>query len=472
MKKILTLAVFTLLFFTITTQLKAQLYSFTSQSIPAGVEVDHNNNVLVYHDQLWNNALTKYSSSGRVRGQKKTGGFSSIGQMAKMARLPSSGQILGLYPNGELAVIDPGNLNIRTILRLRSMDRYIGKSRIYDVYRRRYTNMNGTIQPSIAHYGDISVYERGSRLYVFVTGVSAGIPFVMKIEFRSGRYSRADVVASSSATDYNTSEMPRGIAVNRDGTVLTTLPYQPGRRGAYDVAVKFKYNFNSSGRPTYVLNKAPLASWGMATDKDGNFYVTTGPIGSTLSNSRPAIIVLNRYASRVLGGVASSRYLSKSDDIAINPRGTMGYVTDRSNGRTYRFYTRSFTSGNRLETIPTTQELEDIRNDVTAWEEPLTTTPEESPQNDPVEPSTPLTTIIKAFPNPTTDWVTIQLKTEVPQDFVLQLVDGQGRTIWIKEVGQTDWLEESVDMSALSTGMYFLKVRSGKDNQTHIIVKR
>jgi hypothetical protein len=282
------------------------------------------------------------------------------------------------------------------------------------------------------------------------------------------------VVASSSAVDHNTSEMPRGIAVNRDGTVLTTLPCQPNRVGAFDAAVKFRYNFNSSGRPAYVLNRAPFSSWGMAADKNGNFYVTTGSLGSTFSGGQPAIIVVNRSASRVLGGVASTRYLGKSDDIAINPSGTTGYVVDRINGGTYRFNTRSFTSGNRLKTIPAGQKLEDIRNDFSALDHP-SSSDNTSDLNDPAiqpEATSSIDIQLTAFPNPTTDWVTIQLKADTPQDFVLHLVDSQGKNIWMKEVDGTQLLNERVDLTQLPQGMYFLRVQSGGDNQTHTIVKR
>lgn len=236
----------------------AQVSYFAGVQIPYGVALDTDDNIFIYHDNLVNNQLTKFNPSGQVEWFVNTGVFTDVGQWARMALIPSLGTLVGLFPNGDLVEINPITGLITLIGNFKQTP--IDQSSVYNVETGTYSGTSFFIQPEFATYGDIAVYEDGDDLYLFLTAIYAGGPFVIRALFVDGQFEEADVIIASSGFDQNTSELPRGIAVNENGTVLTTLPINPiGTVLSYDAGFHFDYDFGSSDPPEIVLGGVDVA---------------------------------------------------------------------------------------------------------------------------------------------------------------------------------------------------------------------
>lgn len=447
--------------------------------------MDKNNNVLVFHDEINFNMLTKYSPNGQVRSQLPVGNLASIGNKAKMARIPSSGNFLGIFPNGDFVFINPNTLEMVLINSLRRV--YVSTSSIYDVALGRYSNIGGNIQLSIAHFGDIAVYENGSRLYVFITAISARFPFVIRIEFNNGHHVRSEVAVASSHADMFTSEIPRGIAVNKYGTVLTTLPYRPSYFG-YDAAVKFKYNFGSSNRPAYIFNRQAFSSQGMCTDKNGNFYVATGATGTVLAGSHSGtLLILNPGLTQVIGGLVFEGIFVNIGDVAVNPNGDTGYMVLTSHNRTLKFSTSGLLFSSNRNVGADVQAL--LANpDPETGEDAISALPLEDPSGDgyllpdrnPDQTTAAQTTAagqdqpvdIKVYPNPTQDWATVETPAEYRSDYSIRLTCAAGKTVLARKGLAEGPLAERLDLSALPAGVYYLHVAVGGQSWSRPVVKR
>lgn len=470
--------------------LQAQTYRFANASIPVGVEVDNYNNVHVFHDNLSSTMLTKYSSSGQVRNRRAYGSWTSIGYTAKMARM-SSGYFLGIFPNGDLALINPGNGSSSILGNLRQTP--MSTSNIYDVAIGRFHNMGGTVQPSIAHFGDIAVYERSSDLYVFITAISARIPFVVRLHFNRGNYRGAKVVVASSGASMLASGQARGIAVNKYGRVLTTLPYIKSINGqGVDAGVTFNYNFTSSSRPQFILRRADMASLGMAADNQGNFYVATGSIGTSMAGARGsgAILKLNSSLTKVKNIFRLASYsgsMVASEDVAVSPDGRYAYVTVSNYNSVYKIRIPSERSMDStyiaLDSLLYTDQyvlntLEEMQPD--ALEEPTQADEDTDLQPDVLQnklintENIAFAPSIRAYPNPTVDWLQISLTDAQPGDYQLFVTNLNGRRVLRKEVAVTSgYFEEQVDLSGLPAGSYLLlMVDSQGRGMSEQIIKR
>jgi hypothetical protein len=214
----------------------------------------------------------------------------------------------------------------------------VDTSSIYDIATGLTGNMNGTVVPSAAQtqYGDMAVYKRSDGTDYFFTGLSVGaVPFVMRLRtYTNGTPSTLKVILSTSDLNLPASDngLPRGIAVNSQGMVLTTLPYEPLLGNllglpSYDVPVSFADAFpEGQGTAPSILtdtsgNPIDVSSRGMTADAAGNFYVATGSIGTSLAGTQGsgAIVelspALDHYQIHLLGSDA----VIDSQDVAVSP---------------------------------------------------------------------------------------------------------------------------------------------------------
>ncbi len=203
----------------------------------------------------------------------------------------------------------------------------------------RFSNMGGVILPQApnTNYGDIAIVEEGNRWTLYITGASVNTYFFvleLVIDFSTNSAS-GEVLVSTLATTAPLATLSRGIAVNQDGIVLTTLPTNSG--GPYDALVGFKRNFTSSNPPVFVSN-VPIASLGMCTDPKGNFYIATGSVGTLLNDTQlgsGAVVVVGRNLDRFLDLIIfanSPTAVLQSSDVAVNPDGNRLYTTFTNQG--------------------------------------------------------------------------------------------------------------------------------------------
>ena len=65
---------------------------------------------------------------------------------------------------------------------------------------------------------------------------------------------------------------------------------------------------------------------------------------------------------------------------------------------------------------------------------------------------------LTAYPNPALDALSVRLDLEKSMEVSVRLVSMDGRTVWQKNLGQTNRVEESLDVAAYQRGMYVLQV--------------
>src|SRR5262249_47952500 len=142
--------------------------------------------------------------------------------LGHLLTVPSSpGLVLDLFQDGELWLYNFNNGQSAQLLNLKTLQTDI--SNIYNIVPGGVVILPGAAQTS---YADLAVYPRADGADYFFTGLSLGVfPFVTRLRtYTDGRPSEAKVVAASSATTTPNNGLARGIAVNSQGTVLTTLP--------------------------------------------------------------------------------------------------------------------------------------------------------------------------------------------------------------------------------------------------------
>ena len=320
---------------------EAQFRTFTSVFIPAGVATDASGNVFVSHDNGTATFVTKFSASGTPLRSVQIGGFLDVGAIGAIAQVPSTGVLLHLLTNGVLIALNPADLSGNALLDLRALP--VSTNAIYDVFSGTVSSFGGVIQPRFATFGDLAVYETSTYTDLFVTGMSQAqaFPFVMRVRIRNGAVESARVLLSSNAETVTAGRqkprVPRGIAVNRAGRVLTTLPFafvSPASPQPFDVMVAFSASFDpsdgvqASERPVLPLgNRVDLYSRGMTTDAAGNFFVGTAEVG-TAALGRPGegvLVVLPPTADRVRGAVGLNQPLTAFLDVTVSPDGRRIY---------------------------------------------------------------------------------------------------------------------------------------------------
>ena len=202
-----------------------------------------------------------------------------------------SGDIVELQPDGELYAYRPTTGGSAYFGDLALLNANV--SSVYDVQTSRLENFNGFFSFSNAVFGDFGV--NGNDLVV--SGESDGLDFVARVGFANGAAATATVLVSSAASDGGP-VAPKGVAVDAQGTVLTSLPFSPtgNLSQGFDVPVGFGLFFDQNdghvptvlkfGLPTY----SQVDSREISTDANGNFVLATGPGGSSLTGYEPGYV--------------------------------------------------------------------------------------------------------------------------------------------------------------------------------------
>jgi hypothetical protein len=277
--------------------------------------------------------IVKFSPSGAVLSDVvvSTGVSAIPGSLAMLGSSASQlnsnlkpGDILELQPDGELFAYRPSTGATAFFCNLATLS--ADESSIFDLQTGTYNNFGGAIQVLGADFGDFGVYNNN----LVVAGESHGLNFVMRVSFANGVPSTAKVLVSSQATDGGAID-PKGVAVNAQGTVLTTLAYSFSPSGILDVGTDVAVGFNlffdqGQGNRPHLLNLGynhfpGIDSRGITTDNSGNFLIATGSVGSELTLYNPGIVVVSASLSYGTNGGLSG---------ALDPWDlTVDAVTDR-----------------------------------------------------------------------------------------------------------------------------------------------
>jgi hypothetical protein len=318
------------------------LTNFVSLSNPTGITLDKTGNILINHASNNGWYISKVSPGGFLLKQTEYGSFLSSEDYGSLATIPSTGNILQLRPNGDLVFIDSDSLLLTPIFNIKALN--IDTSSGYDILTGGINNKI-SILPNAPQtvYGDIAILERNNQLDVFITAKSSGVfPFVIRLRFLSNDLQSVKVLAYSSGTTAGNVNLSRGVAVNSQGTVLTTFPIpspvSPEIYGFFDAPVSFGADFpeNRSSPPQIRLQsnntKFDIASQGMTTDKFGNFYVVTNSVGSAVlgSTGGGTLAVLSPDVNSVIS-VESGPILSSFRDVVVSPIDNRAFVTSSQN---------------------------------------------------------------------------------------------------------------------------------------------
>ncbi len=185
------------------------------------------------------------------------GALSAVGSSDSLPSIDNS-DILELQPNGQLYVFNPVS---GTSSQYDNLANYTpAASKVFDVQTGGSVNLSSQISLAGATYGDFGVYDNS----LVISAESNDWDFVMRLTYGSSG-GVATVLVASPASDGLTAS-PEGVAVDSQGTVLTTLPYLPsGSTTATHVPVGFSlfYDTGSSPEPTVPtlgLTSAPTST--------------------------------------------------------------------------------------------------------------------------------------------------------------------------------------------------------------------
>ena len=324
----------------------SKLFNQISMSLfnQVGIAIDKQGNLIASNLDNSGPIINKISSTGipQIRTGSEDFGY--------LAVIPSSGIILHLQKNGNLSLIDPNNLAEAKILNIKDLN--VNASSIFNIVPD--TTVSILPQAAQTYYGDIAVLERGSQLDVFVSGLSIGLnPFVMRLRFQNNTVDARVVIASVGSTATGPSRTggnintTRGVAVNNQGTVLTTLPINVGLE-FIDVPVSFSADFPEKGGTPQIKLKGytddgyvSIPSQGMTTDQAGNFYVVFA------RRLLADVVVLDPDINNVLTKVPTPTINSNYRDIAVDSSNKVAYVTSSENSIT------RFNIGNNINTTIT-----------------------------------------------------------------------------------------------------------------------
>lgn len=320
-------------------------FLFAQSFLPTGIVTDFSGNVFVSSEDAFvgedgiprsfgGSIITKYAPDGTALGKIQTGGLFSPVDVVGSSRFaldPVTGLLISLTPSGQINLIDPDRGQVSPFLDLKTIS--FQTNQVYDVATGQTLDFSGLIQPSLSSYGDIAVFIGNDFSDIYVSGIGAGqaFSFISRIRFSPTLGNSAQVILSSQATAAPNEQSPPGIAVNNQGTVLTTLGVNRTTLGNFSAPVAFSVGFNpalvTNESQPLVFSGVDLSSRGMTTDTNGNFYVATGTVGTSIggANGSGAILVLSPGLE--LLDIYTQGILASAQDVAVSPDGQFLYAT-------------------------------------------------------------------------------------------------------------------------------------------------
>ncbi len=217
------------------------------------------------------------------------GDLTAVGSSASLPSLDSN-DILELEPDGQLFAFNPVSGTSSQYDNLANDT--ANASKVFDVQTGAAVNLSSQISLAGATYGDFGIYANS----LVVSAETNNWDFVVRLTY-GGPGAVGTVLVASPASD-GISAAPEGVAVDSEGTVLTTLPYVPsGSATAIDAPVGFSlfYDTGSSPAPSVLnlgLTTVPdIASSGITVDSENNFILAATT--SSLYGGGPGTVHIN-----------------------------------------------------------------------------------------------------------------------------------------------------------------------------------
>jgi hypothetical protein len=297
---------------------QAQPTLLASLPRPDGVTTDPNGNIFVVADATSAKVLVILAPNGSVLDQLPLPG-TSIADVStnNLVYDPVLGSVWDLQSDGDIFLLNPGTGEGSFLFNIRALP--IDISRVYDVVSGTIGSISGIV-PQSSIYGDLAILWRGETLDLLVSARSVVFPFVMRIRFVQGRLSSARVLISTNAPE-SAANQPRGVAVNAQGVVLTTVPITSFGEAVYAFVVDFPETQN--GLPVRLL--PGVLSSGMTTDGNGTFYIAGQ--NTVCGGDTSALLFLLADLS-AFGCIPSGGSLFGSGyDVTVSPTAAVAYTT-------------------------------------------------------------------------------------------------------------------------------------------------
>jgi hypothetical protein len=319
--------------------------------LPDGLATDARGNVYIHFEDLRSTELVQLNAVGAVLAQRSFGVGLFERTLFAGSRLSYDAvldAIMLLTPEGNLFRIDPNGLqgSSEPVISIRSAT--VSTDNVYDV------NTGQTVpfafSPDTVRYSDLSLFRPEVlpvqpdilpvQFELIITGTSqtlsdpsasepSALPFVMNLKINDQlQLISAQLVITSTATPAVLENRTRGVAVNKQGIGLTTLPVSNPSNPleTIEVAVMFPVGTTPLIQPEVLFDFLDLPSKGMTVDEEGNFYMASGEAGSSVCepNRSGALIVIPVDSSGLPFGL-----VAQADAIPVGPTalGTLNQLT-------------------------------------------------------------------------------------------------------------------------------------------------
>lgn len=299
-------------------------FLFATLFAPDGITTLNNRNVLVYQLDI-NSPLTLFSPLGDPLAQVNSGIGGVVASSTSLTTYRPSGEIVAMRGDGRVYLINPNFLTVTPWFNVK--DLFINYAQIYNVATQTFGTAAGVIQPYTADYGDISILPIGTNRYdIFITGSSEGAPFILKINvFPDNSYTARVIIGSSHISAFNT--LPRGVAVNDDGIVLTSMGGVFGFSASVDRLAAFSASFPEDGSlPLY--SPYSVTTRGIDVDLEGHFYVGMNVVDFCPQNG--GLLVLTKELFLV-DCLLAPGFTTQIRHAAVQPSGGVAYLTTNQN---------------------------------------------------------------------------------------------------------------------------------------------
>lgn len=352
---------------------------------------------------------------------------------SKIAYETNNGISIVLLEDGKIFQLNFKSGIYKLLVDLQAEDLPLDVTQVFDIASESIQNFSDKIlQYDLERrivYGDIDVLRRGDRLDIVFSGFSLGFPFVGKVSlqvkidsdglFLPTKINEAKILVSSlepqhpgvapakkGEWSFLLREVlgPRGVAINRFGTILTTLPRKDNNNqvSPVDFVISLPIDFepNNFTDPAVIQSElnacfSPICkvpkvilkkndgsfaridsrNGGMASDTDGNFWMAPGSVGSVeCDKSATSSIIfisssLNSFNCILMQQelpIEENRFLDKIQpiiwdtkdwmtDISVDPGMKSLFITTKGSTSS-SFFNLDFTTNSTIWSFPLTSD--------------------------------------------------------------------------------------------------------------------